>query len=224
MNYELYFLVNSLLPQARGKGNSFPRPRAGPAASYFALPKEAEKDYGIRKISLKEKQMIIHRDCFVKLAYRLQLASGAYVRGSAQQPEILTYVAGYKELLPALENQLLGLKPGDTAEFVIPAAQAFGERQPELQQEFSRRRFPADADLRPGMAVVPSPCAIEIAYPYTVVEVRDDVVVLDQNHPLAGEDLYYQVEILEVRAATPEELAPLQHCDSCSGDLESCHP
>lgn len=166
--------------------------------------------------------MIIHRDCFVKLAYRLQLPSGEYVRGSAAQPDILTYIAGYKELLPALENRLLGLQPGDTAEFIIPAAQAFGERQPELLQEFNRRRFPADADLRPGMAVVPSPCAIEVAYPYTVVEVREDAVLLDQNHPLAGQDLHYQVEVLEVRTATPEELAPLEVCDSCSGDEDSC--
>lgn len=166
--------------------------------------------------------MIIHRDCFVKLAYRLQLASGRYIRGSAAQPDILTYVAGYKELLPSLENRLLGLRPGDQAEFVIPADEAFGQRQPQLLQEFSRRRFPPEADLQPGMAVVPSPCAIEIAYPYTVVEVKDDVVVLDQNHPLAGEDLYYQVEILEVRPATPEELAPLQSCDSCGGDTDSC--
>lgn len=166
--------------------------------------------------------MIIHRDCFVRLAYRLQLASGQYIRGSAAQPEILTYVAGYKELLPSLENRLLGLKPGDRAEFVIPAEEAFGDRQPALVQEFNRRRFPAEAELRPGMAVVPSPCAIEIAYPYTVVEVRDDVVLLDQNHPLAGEDLHYQVEILEVRAATPDELAPLQSCDACGGEAESC--
>lgn len=166
--------------------------------------------------------MIIHRDCFVKLAYRVQVESGQYVRGSAAQPDILTYVAGYKELLPALENKLLGMKPGDKAEFVISADQAFGERHPDLLQEFARRRFPPDADLRPGMAVVPSPCAIEVAYPYTVVEVRDDVVVLDQNHPLAGHNLHYQVEILEVRPATTEELAPLQSCDSCGGDSESC--
>ncbi len=166
--------------------------------------------------------MIIHRDCFVKLAYRLQLASGRYVRGSEDRPDLLTYVAGYKELLPSLENRLLGLKPGDRAEFVIPAPEAFGQRSPDLIQEFSRRRFPPEADLRPGMAVVPSPCAIEIAYPYTVVEVRDDVVVLDQNHPLAGEDLHYQVEILEVRPATPEELAPLQSCDTCGGGEDSC--
>jgi FKBP-type peptidyl-prolyl cis-trans isomerase SlyD len=166
--------------------------------------------------------MIIHRDCFVKLAYRLQLNSGEYVRGSAEQPEILTYFAGYKELLPALENKLLGLKPGDESEFVIPAVQAFGLRDPWLVQEYNKKRFPAGADLRPGVAVVPFPCAIEVEYPYKVLEVKDEVVILDQNHPLAGEDLHYAVQILEVRAATPEELAPLQSCESCGGEMQSC--
>jgi FKBP-type peptidyl-prolyl cis-trans isomerase SlyD len=166
--------------------------------------------------------MIIHRDCFVRLAYRLQLTSGEFIRGSAEQPEILTYVAGYKELLPALENQLLGLQPGEERQFVIPALEGFGQRDPWLVQEFSRQRFPAGADLRPGSAIVPYPCAIEVEYPYRVVEVKAEVVVLDQNHPLAGEDLHYDVKILEVRAATSEELAPLQDCESCGGEMSSC--
>ena len=165
--------------------------------------------------------MIIHRDCFVRLAYRLHLESGEYIRGSATQPEILTYVAGYKELLPALENRLLGLKPGDENQFVISAQEAFGLRDPSLVQEFSRKRFPAGADLRPGAAVVPHPCAIEVDYPYKVVEVQDEVVLLDQNHPLAGENLHYDVQILEVRDATPGELEPLQQCESC-GSGETC--
>lgn len=166
--------------------------------------------------------MIIHRDCFVKVAYRLQLNSGEYIRGSAKQPEILTYVAGYKELLPALENRLLGLKPGDESQFVIPAVEAFGLRDPWLIQEFSKKRFPVEAVLHPGMAIVPYPCAVEVEYPYKVVEVKDDHVILDQNHPLAGEDLHYAVQILEVRPATPEELAPLQDCETCGGEMASC--
>jgi FKBP-type peptidyl-prolyl cis-trans isomerase SlyD len=166
--------------------------------------------------------MIIHRDCFVRLAYRLQLNSGEYIRGSAEQPDILTYVAGYKELLPALENQLLGLKPGDERQFVIPALEAFGSRDPWLVQEWQKKRFPADVELRPGMSVVPYPCAIEVAYPYKVLEVKDEIVIIDQNHPLAGEDLHYAVQILEVRSAAPEELEPLQDCESCGSELESC--
>jgi len=166
--------------------------------------------------------MIIHRDCFVRLAYRLQLKSGEYIRGSAEQPEILTYIAGYKELLPALENRLLGLKPGDESEFVIPALEAFGLRDPWLVQEFSRSRFPAGADLRPGAAVVPYPCAIEVEYPYKVVEVQDEKIILDQNHPLAGEDLHYAVQIQEVRDATPQELEPLQSCETCGSGEDSC--
>jgi FKBP-type peptidyl-prolyl cis-trans isomerase SlyD len=89
-------------------------------------------------------------------------------------------------------------------------------------QEFSRKRFPAQAELKPGMAIVPYPCAVEVEYPYKVVEVKEEMVVLDQNHPLAGEDLHYAVEILEVRAANPEELEPLQSCETCGEGMSSC--
>ncbi|HAY22892.1 FKBP-type peptidyl-prolyl cis-trans isomerase [Desulfobacca acetoxidans] len=166
--------------------------------------------------------MIIHRDCFVRLAYWLQMASGEYIRGSAEQPEELTFVVGYRELLPALENQLLGMRPGEERRFIIPAAEAFGLRDPWLVQEWDRKRFPYHVDLQPGQAVVPYPCAIPVEYPYKIVEVKGEVVIVDQNHPLAGEDLHYRVKILEVRPATPPELAPLQQCEACAGELESC--
>ena len=48
------------------------------------------------------------------------------------------------------------------------------------------------------------------------------MVIIDQNHPLAGEDLHYDVQILEVRSATPEELEPLQSCETCGSEMESC--
>jgi len=166
--------------------------------------------------------VIIHRDCFVRLAYRLQLASGEYIRGSENGPEPLSFIAGYKELMPALENKLLGMRPGEERRFTIPAAEAFGLRDPWLVQEWHKKRFPADVELRPGQSVVPHPCAIPIDYPYKVVAVKDDMVVIDQNHPLAGEDLHYEVQILEVRSATPEELEPLQDCESCGSEALSC--
>jgi FKBP-type peptidyl-prolyl cis-trans isomerase SlyD len=124
--------------------------------------------------------------------------------------------------LPALENQLLGLKPGEERQFVIPALEAFGLHDPWLVQEWQKKRFPADFELYPGMSVVPYPCAIEVPYPYKVLEVKDEMVVIDQNHPLAGEDLHYDVQVLEVRSATPEELAPLQSCESCGSEMTSC--
>jgi len=57
-------------------------------------------------------------------------------------------------------------------------------------------------------------------YPLTIKEVREDSVVLDLNHPLADQDLLYEVRVVEVRDATPEELTPLKQCQSCREGTE----
>jgi FKBP-type peptidyl-prolyl cis-trans isomerase SlyD len=84
----------------------------------------------------------------------------------------------------------------------------------------SKQRFPDPAALRPGQAVAPGNSIVPITYPYIIKEVLDDSVILDMNHPLAGQDLHYSVHILKVRAATPEEIEPLKKCESCKTDSE----
>lgn len=164
--------------------------------------------------------MIIHRDCYVRFEYRLRLDSGELIRGTEETPAELTFVAGYQELLPSLENHLLGLKDGDNAEFTVAAAEAFGNYDPKAIQEMSKKRFPDPAALRPGQAVTAGNTIEPMPYTYIIKEVLDDTVILDLNHPLAGQDLHYSVHILEVRAATPEEIEPLKKCESCKGDIE----
>lgn len=163
--------------------------------------------------------MFICRDRFVQLAYRLRLDTGEFIKGSNEQPATLTFIAGYGELLPGLERQLLGLKEGDHRAFVIPAAEAFGPYEPDQVQRFDRKYFPAGAELRPGQAVIPAHSLLPVDYPFMIKEVKEDSVVVDLNHPLAGKDLYYTVEVMEVRPATPEELEPLQQCRTCQEEI-----
>jgi len=164
--------------------------------------------------------MIIHRDCYVRLAYRMHLDSGEVIKGSAAGPAYMDFVVGYREVLPGLENRLLGLREGQEQEFVVPAAEAFGPHNPKQVQEYSRGRFPAEADLRPGGAVTVAHSAIPLAFPYRIVEVREDMVVLDQNHPLVDQDLHYWVQVLEVRPATPEELVIRKQQMPCEGESD----
>lgn len=163
---------------------------------------------------------LIAQDQYVRLQYRLRLDSGEQLRGSAEGPEELTFVAGYGEVLPGLERRLWGLREQDAVEFVVPAAEAFGFYDPENVQVWSRKRFPPEKELKPGQKVVPASLPFPPEYFPTVKEVRGDSVILDLNHPLAGQDLYYQVRVVEVRPATPEELAPRQQCRSCRQELE----
>lgn len=163
---------------------------------------------------------VIGQDQFVVLEYRLRLDSGELLRGTAEAPEQLTFVAGYKELMPALERRLIGLREQDAVEFVIPADEAFGLYDPENVTEWSRKVFPPEMELQVGQKVIPANMPFPPEYPMVIKEVKENSVLLDMNHPLAGQDLHYAVKVMEVRPATPEELEPLKQCKSCSDELE----
>ena len=151
---------------------------------------------------------IITQDRYVCLEYRLRLSSGELLRGTPEEPATLIFVAGGGELLPGLERRLWGLRAQDCLEFVVPAEEAFGLYDPEYVQVWSRKSFPAHMELHPGLKVVPANLPFPPEYPLIVKEVQGDQVVLDLNHPLAGQDLHYAVRVLEIRPATQEELAP----------------
>jgi FKBP-type peptidyl-prolyl cis-trans isomerase 2 len=102
---------------------------------------------------------------------------------------------------------------------VVPAAEAFGPYEPENVQEWSLKFFPPEMKLAVGQKVIPANLPIPPEYPLTIKEVKENCIILDMNHPLAGHDLHYQVKVLEVRPATPEELEPLKQCMSCSEEM-----
>jgi FKBP-type peptidyl-prolyl cis-trans isomerase SlyD len=159
---------------------------------------------------------VISQDKLVCVEYRLKLANGEFIRGSAEKSERLVFVAGVGEVLPGLERRLWGLSAEEgPVEFVVPSDEAFGAYDPDNTQVWSKKRFPAGADLQVGQKVLPSYLPFPAEYPLAIKEVQEENVVLDLNHPLADEDLYYEVKVVEVRDTTPEELAPLKSCQSC---------
>jgi FKBP-type peptidyl-prolyl cis-trans isomerase SlyD len=164
---------------------------------------------------------IIAQDQYVCLEYRMRLDSGEEIRGTAATPAQLTFVGGCNELMPGLERRLRGLREQEEVEFVIPASEAFGLYEPENVQVWSKKVFPPEMELKPGEKVLPANLPFPPEYPLTIKEVREDSVIVDLNHPFAGHDLHYWVKVQEVRPATPEELAPLKQCQSCSEEMGS---
>jgi FKBP-type peptidyl-prolyl cis-trans isomerase 2 len=164
---------------------------------------------------------VISQDKFVCLEYRLKLANGEFIRGSAEKPERLVFMAGCGEVLPGLERRLWGLSPEQgPVEFVVPSQEAFGAYNPDNVQVWSRERFSPDVELQVGQKVLPSILPFPPEHPLVIKEVREDSVVLDLNHPLTDQDLYYEVKVVEVRDATPEELTPVKQCQSCREGTE----
>ena len=116
--------------------------------------------------------------------------------------EPLVFIQGDGQVLPALEAQLLGLKAGDEKTVNLDAVNGYGEKTDAAMQEVPLERIPEDA--RKVGATLQSE---GFAGPIQVVEVKEDVVVLDFNHPLAGKDLSFEITIVEIDNDEPSEPA-----------------
>ena len=118
------------------------------------------------------------------------------------------------QVLPALENRLLGVAEGAQMELAIPSEEAFGEVQPQLVEHRAFHEFPRGRDLVAGKWVVAVNEDTNAQYSYFVREKTEDAVVLDFNHPLAGKVLYYSIKVVKVRPASAEELVYLRPCQT----------
>ena len=121
-----------------------------------------------------------------------------------QSEEPLEYLHGYDNIIPGLENALEGTQPGDQRTVVVEPADAYGEYDPERVWTLRKDAADEEMELSPGMMVMAD--TDEGSLPLTVREVTEDAVVVDANHPLAGQRLHFEVEIVSVRAASDQEL------------------
>lgn len=117
----------------------------------------------------------------------------------------VTYLEGAGQIIDGLDEALRGLDAGTKAEVKVPAARAYGERDEKQVQRVLRALLPVEGELRPGDQFQ----AGEDRYSpvVTVVAIEGEEVLLDANHPLAGVDLTFEVEVLGVREATADEQA-----------------
>jgi FKBP-type peptidyl-prolyl cis-trans isomerase SlyD len=134
--------------------------------------------------------------------YRLTDDSGELIDGSEGEP--LAYIHGTHSIIPGLEQALEGKRAGDALQVRLPPELAYGERDEELVQEVSRDALPVEAEIEVGVQFHAE--NEEGQHILTVVGVDGDSVRLDANHPLAGKTLVFDVQVVSVRAATPEEL------------------
>jgi FKBP-type peptidyl-prolyl cis-trans isomerase SlyD len=153
---------------------------------------------------------IIGQDTAVSLRYTLRDESGTEL-DSNTEGEPLTYIHGHNQIVEGLEKALDGQAVGYQAKLTVSAEDGYGPRQNALVMTLPRDRF--DFDVQPGMVVQAQ--SNQGVMPLQVIEVTDDQVVLDGNHPLAGMTLHFEVEVLDVRPATVQELEHGHICDSC---------
>jgi FKBP-type peptidyl-prolyl cis-trans isomerase SlyD len=120
---------------------------------------------------------------------------------SSRDAEPLSFMEGVGQIIPGLENLLATLQKGDKKVVTIASKEAYGERNEQLVVEVERAKLPK-GDLQVGDQFQTQD---PHSPPFTIVDVTETHAILDANHPLAGMDLTFDVEITEMRDATDEE-------------------
>jgi peptidylprolyl isomerase len=131
----------------------------------------------------------------VRVHYTGELDSGT-VFDSSDGAEPLRFKVGSGEVIPGFDEAVLGLSPGDSRRVTIPADEAYGERREELVVAVPRERFPADFELEPGMQLNLEQDGHTVMV--TITDVSDATVTIDGNHPLAGENLTFDLRLVDI--------------------------
>ncbi len=146
----------------------------------------------------------VEKDKVVSMDYTLTLDDGQVV-DSSEGREPLQYLHGHGTLIPGLEKELEGMEVGGEKHVDVSPAEGYGELTDAEDVVLSVSDFPPDVTPAPGMGVYLESPSGEVK-PFFIKAVVGDKVLLNENHPLAGETLHFDVKVVAVRDATPEEL------------------
>jgi len=133
----------------------------------------------------------------VKVHYTGKLADGQ-IFDTSEGKEPIEFVLGKGQLIPGFEQGLIDMKLNEKKTITIAKDEAYGDVNEQLIQEVKKSDLPQDMEPKVGMGLVSkSPDGREMNL--MVVEVKDDSIVIDGNHPLAGRDLVFDLEVIEIK-------------------------
>ncbi|MEO0480538.1 MAG: peptidylprolyl isomerase [Planctomycetota bacterium] len=139
----------------------------------------------------------------VTMHYKLTLDDGQMVDSSEGQ-DPLAYLQGAQQIVPGLEKAMEGRAVGDKFDVIVTPAEGYGERIDDAVQTVQRNQFPEDAELREGLQFQAMD-QDENPLIGTIQKIEGEAVTVDFNHVLAGQNLNFAVEVVEVREPTDEE-------------------
>ena len=132
----------------------------------------------------------------VRIHYTGTLSDGS-VFDSSEGRDPLEFTVGSGQVIPGFDKAVDGMQVGEQKTVEIACADAYGEAHPDARQDVPRDQFPPNIDLQEGLQLqmtMPSGQAV----PVTVAALSEDTVTLDANHPLAGKDLTFKLELVEI--------------------------
>ena len=142
----------------------------------------------------------------VKVHYHGRLTDGTTFDTSAGR-DPLEFKVGSGMVIPGFDNGVMGMQVGDKKTIQIPVAEAYGPKDPERVVAFPASEFPENMELEVGMQLQMSDSQGNV-FPVVVAEIGDENVMLDANHPLAGQDLVFDIELVEIGAAPSRIIMP----------------
>jgi len=142
-------------------------------------------------------------DVVVSLAYTLTV-NGSVVDSSDESNPVV-FLQGYGNIIPGLERELYGLRIGDEKHIVVQPRDGYGEVDPDAIMRVPKEEFPPQIPLVTGVELEVRDMEGNILHA-TIVGVDEEAVTLDFNHPLAGQELVFDVKVVDLRQATDEEL------------------
>ena len=142
----------------------------------------------------------------IRVHYHGKLDNGdTFDKSEGRDP--LEFEVGTGMVIKGFDEGVTGMAVGEKKTIHIPAAEAYGHQNPEMIIEMPKDRFPEDMELEVGMPLAMSDGQGQ-QFQVLVKEIKEDVVILDANHPLAGKDLTFDLELVEIVGAKPLIIMP----------------
>ncbi len=132
----------------------------------------------------------------VNVHYHGRLTDGSTF-DSSEGREPLTFTAGLGQVIKGFDDAVMNMQPGDKKTVNIPVAEAYGDRNDEMIMDYPITEFPADMNPEVGMELQMGDDQGNV-FPVVIVGIQDDMVTLDGNHPLAGQDLVFDLELVSI--------------------------
>ena len=142
----------------------------------------------------------------VKVHYHGRLTDGTTF-DSSQGRQPLEFEVGSGMVIKGFDDGVTGMSIGEKKTVNIPYDDAYGPRNPEMLIEMPKDRFPKDMEIEPGTPLMMSDGSGQ-NFQVVVTEVKEDSVMLDANHPLAGQDLIFDIELVEIVGGSPLIILP----------------
>ena len=145
----------------------------------------------------------VQKDVVVSMEYTLQVDGEEIDSSKGQDP--LQFLVGYGNIISGLEREMMGMKVGDSKDVVIQPEDAYGEYDEEAFMDVPRGQFPQDMPVEEGLELSVRDDEGQSRYA-RIDTVEGDTVTLNFNHPLAGDELHFNVKVVNLREPTEEEL------------------